>query len=132
MRIGLHHGKCIGGLIGSKRIRYDIWGPDVLIGNIMEQRADVGRVLASDPLKQFYDDHRFRQPVCQALPTVEFIHKEDFLFQGSRIPCYHIDNGPDWNALHSRRSVTTLEPMISKRKRYHTSFSLNKNPERET
>ncbi len=33
MRIGIHTGKVIGGIIGTEIVRYDIYGPDVMIAN---------------------------------------------------------------------------------------------------
>jgi hypothetical protein len=33
MRIGIHVGSFIGGVIGTDIIRYDIYGPDPLIAN---------------------------------------------------------------------------------------------------
>ena len=36
MRIGIHTGKIVGGIIGSQVVRYDIFGNDVLIANKME------------------------------------------------------------------------------------------------
>ena len=36
MRIGIHTGKIIGGIIGTDVIRYDIFGIDVMIANSME------------------------------------------------------------------------------------------------
>jgi len=36
MRIGIHTGKFIGGIIGTDIVRYDIYGQDVLIANKME------------------------------------------------------------------------------------------------
>ena len=36
MRIGIHTGKIIGGIIGAKLVRYDIFGKDVQIANKME------------------------------------------------------------------------------------------------
>ena len=33
MRIGIHTGKLIGGIIGAKVVHYDIFGQDVLITN---------------------------------------------------------------------------------------------------
>jgi class 3 adenylate cyclase len=37
MRIGVHTGKVVAGIIGSKVVRYDIFGEGVLIANKMEQ-----------------------------------------------------------------------------------------------
>lgn len=36
MRIGIHVGSFIGGVIGTDIVRYDIYGPDPLIANQME------------------------------------------------------------------------------------------------
>ncbi|CDI75902.1 Guanylyl cyclase, related [Eimeria praecox] len=43
MRIGLHVGSCVGGVIGSRRLRYDLWGLDVLVGNDIESNGVPGR-----------------------------------------------------------------------------------------
>ena len=39
MRIGIHTGRIVGGIIGTKVVRYDIFGPDVLIANTMESNG---------------------------------------------------------------------------------------------
>ena len=36
IRIGIHTGKIVGGIIGTKLVRYDIFGQDVQIANKME------------------------------------------------------------------------------------------------
>ena len=47
MRIGIHTGNIIGGIIGTKIVRYDIYGPDVLIANKMESNGLEDRVTVS-------------------------------------------------------------------------------------
>ena len=42
MRIGVHTGKVVGGIIGTKLVRYDIFGSDVLIANKMESNGIAG------------------------------------------------------------------------------------------
>lgn len=44
MRIGVHTGSVIGGIIGTDIIRYDIYGKDVIIANKMESNGLKGRV----------------------------------------------------------------------------------------
>ena len=39
MRIGVHTGSIIGGVLGTDIVRYDIYGPDVLIANKMESKG---------------------------------------------------------------------------------------------
>jgi len=40
MRIGIHTGRVIAGIIGSNIVRYDIFGSDVLIANKMESNGE--------------------------------------------------------------------------------------------
>jgi class 3 adenylate cyclase len=51
MRIGVHTGKVIAGIAGAKIVRYDIYGPDVLIANKMESNGCQGRIHVSDVTK---------------------------------------------------------------------------------
>jgi class 3 adenylate cyclase len=39
MRIGIHTGKIVAGIIGTQIVRYDIFGSDVLIANKMESNG---------------------------------------------------------------------------------------------
>jgi class 3 adenylate cyclase len=48
MRIGVHTGEVIAGIIGTKIVRYDIYGPDVLIANKMESGGKPGTINVSD------------------------------------------------------------------------------------
>lgn len=44
MRIGVHTGATIGGIVGTNIVRYDIYGEDVTIANKMESFGIIGRV----------------------------------------------------------------------------------------
>lgn len=44
MRIGVHSGSIISGLMGIRKWQYDIWSKDVTIANHMEQAGKAGRV----------------------------------------------------------------------------------------
>ncbi|KAL4445014.1 hypothetical protein ABPG74_018742 [Tetrahymena malaccensis] len=48
MRIGIHTGSIIGGVVGTGVVRYDIYGPDVVIANKMESNGESGRVMISE------------------------------------------------------------------------------------
>jgi hypothetical protein len=48
IRIGIHVGKVIGGVIGTTRPRYLIWGEDTLIGNKMESTGIVDSIQVSE------------------------------------------------------------------------------------
>ncbi|KAL8440448.1 hypothetical protein Efla_005590 [Eimeria flavescens] len=78
MRIGLHYGTCVGGVIGSGRLRYDLWGMDVLTGNMMESNGEPGKVNVSAVLRDFLLKHfpgkfhfRFNKTVCVINRTVD-------------------------------------------------------------
>lgn len=51
MRIGIHTGKIVAGIIGTKIVHYDIFGSDVLIANKMESNGVAGKVVVSEQTK---------------------------------------------------------------------------------
>ncbi|CAD7936409.1 unnamed protein product [Amoebophrya sp. A25] len=53
MRVGLHLGTFVGGVIGQRKLRYDIWGVDVLVTNKMESSGQPGQICASATLKEY-------------------------------------------------------------------------------
>ena len=44
MRIGVHSGKIISGILGANKWQYDVWSRDVVIANKMEQTGKPGKV----------------------------------------------------------------------------------------
>ena len=52
MRIGVHTGRVVAGIIGSKVVRYDIFGDGVLIANKMESNGLPGKVCISEDTKK--------------------------------------------------------------------------------
>lgn len=61
MRIGIHTGKITAGVIGTTKLRYDIWGSDVLIANQMESNGVPGYILVSEATQRLMrDDNRFK------------------------------------------------------------------------
>merc|ERR1712113_981554 len=57
MRIGLHVGKFVGGVIGTKRLRFDVWGEDVLIGNHVESHGVRGQICVSQTAKEVLEEY---------------------------------------------------------------------------
>jgi PAS domain S-box-containing protein len=63
LRLGIHSGPVVAGVVGKKRFAYDIWGDTVNIASRMEQSGHVGWVNISgttyDYIKDFFDcDYR--------------------------------------------------------------------------
>lgn len=55
MRIGIHTGSIYGGVIGTDIVRFDIYGPDVLIANKMESGGKEGRICVSQQTKDLLE-----------------------------------------------------------------------------
>ena len=63
LRIGIHTGPVVAGVVGKKRFAYDIWGDTVNVASRMEQSGHVGMVNISgityEYIKDFFDcDYR--------------------------------------------------------------------------
>ena len=48
MRLGIHTGPVVAGIVGVKKFQYDIWGDTVNTAARMESSGDVGRVNISE------------------------------------------------------------------------------------
>ena len=55
MRIGVHTGNVIGGLIGTDMIRFDIYGQDVIVANKMESKGTIGKINVSEQSKRLLE-----------------------------------------------------------------------------
>ncbi|CRG96436.1 guanylyl cyclase, putative [Plasmodium gallinaceum] len=76
MRIGLHYGSCVGGVIGSGRLRYDLWGIDVLTGNLMESNGIPGKINVSETLKNFLIQQFKNRFTFKPHTTIRVIYKD--------------------------------------------------------
>ena len=43
MRVGIHTGPVVAGIVGVKKYAYDIWGDTVNVAARMEQNSEAGR-----------------------------------------------------------------------------------------
>ena len=57
MRIGIHTGEVTGGIIGTKIVRYDIYGAHVMIANKMESNGQSGRIAVSEATKEIIENY---------------------------------------------------------------------------
>jgi len=71
MRIGVHTGEIIGGIIGTDIVRYDIYGRDVLIANKMESNGLEGHIMVSEVTKNLLEKDENSQFRFEKLKDVE-------------------------------------------------------------
>lgn len=80
MRIGIHTGDIIGGIVGTNIVRYDIYGADVLMANKMESTGKVGKVHISQETMRILSKHYPNEFVFVKAQSVEApIIQEDTL-----------------------------------------------------
>ncbi|KAJ8363015.1 hypothetical protein SKAU_G00118460 [Synaphobranchus kaupii] len=60
MRVGVHTGTVLCGILGMKRFKFDVWSNDVNLANLMEQLGVAGKVHLSQATAAFLDD-RYRR-----------------------------------------------------------------------
>ena len=68
IRIGIHTGTVVAGVVGQKKLSYDIWGDTVNIASRMESSGEAGKINISGTtyefVKEFFDcEHRGKMPV---------------------------------------------------------------------
>ncbi|XDV22168.1 hypothetical protein PO909_027124 [Leuciscus waleckii] len=56
MRVGVHTGTVLCGILGMKRFKFDVWSNDVNLANLMEQLGVAGKVHLSEVTAGFLDD----------------------------------------------------------------------------
>jgi guanylate cyclase len=55
-RVGINSGPLVGGVIGTRKFQFDVWGDTVNVASRMESHGEVGRVHVSDATRQLLGD----------------------------------------------------------------------------
>ena len=56
LRVGIHFGSVLGGIIGRNKFKYDVWSSDVGVAEYLEQTAEKGKIHVSDRVREFLVD----------------------------------------------------------------------------
>lgn len=57
MRVGVHTGTVLCGIVGTRRFKFDVWSNDVTLANRMESTGKPGRVHISEETSRFLTDY---------------------------------------------------------------------------
>ncbi|MEZ4981026.1 MAG: adenylate/guanylate cyclase domain-containing protein, partial [Saprospiraceae bacterium] len=68
MRVGIHSGPVVAGVIGQKKFAYDIWGDTVNISSRLETACDPGQVNISESTQSRINGH-FKVEPRGAIPV---------------------------------------------------------------
>jgi class 3 adenylate cyclase len=88
-RIGLHCGPVIGGVVGSSRTAWDVWGDAVNVASRMESTGEAGRVHVSEQFASFLASARndSSSPVnSEGGPVILSVSEEPFPIPYSLFP----------------------------------------------
>ncbi|OAF70940.1 ATP pyrophosphate-lyase 9 [Intoshia linei] len=109
MRIGIHTGKVLYGVIGTTRFKFDVWSNDVTLANIMESEGLPGRVHISECTADFITEEY----------ELEF-YKElvDIRSETKLIEKYSVDKG--YIVTHDTKAGTIKTYLIVNRKNKQT------------
>ncbi|XP_056615711.1 adenylate cyclase type 9 [Triplophysa dalaica] len=90
MRVGVHTGTVLCGILGMKRFKFDVWSNDVNLANLMEQLGVAGKVHLSEVTGSFLDDRyeredgRVRERVGQSV-TEQLKGLKTYLISGRKM-----------------------------------------------
>jgi class 3 adenylate cyclase len=57
MRVGIHSGPCVAGIVGIKKYTYDVWGDTVNLAKRLESNCEPGRINISQETYNLIKDH---------------------------------------------------------------------------
>ncbi|XP_063286628.1 adenylate cyclase type 9 [Pelobates fuscus] len=90
MRVGVHTGTVLCGILGMRRFKFDVWSNDVNLANLMEQLGVAGKVHISEKTARYLDDRylmedsQVAERVGQIVAADQLKGLKTFLISGRR------------------------------------------------
>ncbi|XP_012373401.1 adenylate cyclase type 9 [Dasypus novemcinctus] len=90
MRVGVHTGTVLCGILGMRRFKFDVWSNDVNLANLMEQLGVAGKVHISEATAKYLDDRyemedgRVMERLGQSVVAEQLKGLKTFLISGQR------------------------------------------------
>ncbi|XP_077589810.1 adenylate cyclase type 9 [Stigmatopora nigra] len=91
MRVGVHTGTILCGILGMKRFKFDVWSNDVNLANLMEQLGVAGKVHLSQATADFLDDRyerrdgRVNERIGQSVVADQLKGLRTYLISGRKV-----------------------------------------------
>ncbi|XP_014881384.1 adenylate cyclase type 9 isoform X1 [Poecilia latipinna] len=102
MRVGVHTGTVLCGILGMKRFKFDVWSNDVNLANLMEQLGVAGKVHLSQATFDFLDDRyqhedgQVNERIGQSVVADQLKGMRTYLISGRKVEalCNCTQTGP--------------------------------------
>ncbi|KAH3758983.1 response regulator [Pelomyxa schiedti] len=79
MRIGVHSGPVLAGVIRMKSLSFDCWGPSVYIADALQTSGAANQIHISDSVKELLDDRLFSCTPAPDMPYGDSVYKTYFV-----------------------------------------------------
>uniref|UniRef100_A0A3Q2QKH1 adenylate cyclase n=1 Tax=Fundulus heteroclitus TaxID=8078 RepID=A0A3Q2QKH1_FUNHE len=94
MRVGVHTGTILCGILGMKRFKFDVWSNDVNLANLMEQLGVAGKVHLSQATFDFlddryqYEDGQVNEKIGQSVVADQLKGMKTYLISGRKVEAH--------------------------------------------
>ena len=112
MRVGIHTGSVLCGVMGTKRFKFDVWSKDVRIANHIESASSSGRVLISGSTYSCLSGSYIIERVCNQLTEPELANINLYFVTGQKARAHASGmSGLEW-----KKKINTIDTVCKPEK----------------